>query len=344
VSSSTAPFLPPRTIAGAESGAWRTLLRRWGISVASLASGFATLVIFRRGVPHVGWIIGYVVVLWLLFLVLSQAREALLARGRHLVVAAGDYTIQTLYHGLLLFVLPGYFASTTFDAITVVFFVVLVGAALLTTIDPWYRALVHPRPWLGLAFFGFSLFAGLNVALPLVGVPPGGAVVLSAAFGALGLTPTFFQRAGRWGLAARRAAVVALLAIGAAWLARPAVPPAPVSLVRPTVARAVADLTPIDPVVRVTVAELHQWGGLTAFTPVAAPAALRQPIEHRWRHEGRVVSTVSLATPVQGGRLGGFRTYSRKTDFPTDARGSWTVDVVTAAGQLIGRVRFRVDG
>jgi hypothetical protein len=57
-----------------------------------------------------------------------------------------------------------------------------------------------------------------------------------------------------------------------------------------------------------------------------------------------VVSTVSLATPVQGGRLGGFRTYSRKTDFPPDARGSWTVDVVTAAGQLIGRVRFRVDG
>ena len=53
----------------------------------------------------------------------------------------------------------------------------LAAAALLTTVDPWYRAVVHPRPWLGLAFFGFSLFAGLNVALPLVGVPPAGAVV-----------------------------------------------------------------------------------------------------------------------------------------------------------------------
>jgi hypothetical protein len=344
VSSSADPFLRHRTIALGDGSAWRSFLQRWGISLASLASGLVTLLIFRRGVPHVGWIIGYVVVLWLLFAVLSQTRAALLAGGRHLVVWAGDYTIQTLYHGLLLFVLPGYFASTTFDGVTVVFFAVLAGAALLTTVDPWYRALVHPRPWLGLTFFGFSLFAGLNVALPLVGVPPAGAVLWSAALGALGLTPTFFRRAGRWGPAAVRAVAVAVLAVGAAWMARPAVPPAPVSLVHPTIARAVADLTPVDPIARVTEEELRAWGGLVAFTPVAAPAALRQPIEHRWRHEGRVVSTVRLATPVQGGRTGGFRTFSRKTDFPPDAPGRWTVDVVTASGQLIGRLRFRVDG
>jgi hypothetical protein len=333
----------PRQPVVASGGATRAFIRRWGISLASLASGFATLVIFRRGVPHVGWIVGYVVVLWLLFAVLSQTRAALLARGRHLVVVAGDYTIQTLYHGLLLFVLPGYFASTTLDGITVVFFVVLSAAALLTTVDPWYRAVVHPRPWLGLAFFGFSLFAGLNVALPLVGVPPGAAVVGSAALAALGLTPTYFERAGRWRTAAVRAAAVAAFAVAAAWALRPAIPPAPLSLVRATLARGVHDLEPVDPVGRIRVEELRAWGGLIAFTPVAAPAALRQPIEHRWRHEGRVVSTVRLPTPVRGGRPGGFRTFSRKGDFPADPRGAWTVDVVTASGQLIGRLRFRVD-
>ena len=342
MSSSADPLLRQQTIAGVDGGSWRTFLRRWGISLASLASGFVTLVIFRRGVPHVSWIIGYVVVVWLLFAVLSQTREALLASGRHLVVAVGDYTIQTLYHGLLLFVLPGYFASTTFDGITGVFFIVLAAAALLTTVDPWYRAIVHPRPWLGLAFFGFSLFAGLNVALPLVGVPPGVAVLWSAALAAIGLTPTFFERAGGWGLAALQAAAVAVLAVGAAWIARPAVPPAPVSLVRPTLARAVADLEPVEAVTHVTLEELRAWGELTALTPVAAPSALLQAIEHRWRHEGRVVSTVRLPTPVHGGRPGGFRTYSRKTDFPPDAVGRWTVDVMTASGQLIGRLRFRV--
>jgi hypothetical protein len=313
------------------------------VSLASLVSGVLTLVVFRRGVPHVGWIVGYVVVHWLLVLVLGQARAALLARGRRLVVAAGDYTIQTLYHGLLLFVLPGYFASTTFDAITVVFFVILAAAALLTTVDPWYRALVHPHPWLGDAFLAFSLFAGLNVALPLVGVPPAGALVGSAVLAALGLTPTYFRRVGQWTRAVWRAGAVAALAALAAWVVRPAIPPAPLSLVHPTLARAVLDLVPVDPVARVTMEELRAWGGLVAFTPVGAPAALRQPVEHRWRHEGRVVSTVRLPTPVRGGRPGGFRTYSRKTDFPPDAPGRWTVDVVTASGQLIGRLRFRVD-
>jgi hypothetical protein len=322
----------------------RGFLRRWGISLASLVSGVLTLVVFRRGVPHVGWIAGYVVVLWLAFLVLGQARAALLARGRRLVVAAGDYTIQTLYHGLLLFVLPGYFASTTFDARTVLFFVVLMAAALLTTVDPWYRALVHPRPWLGAAFFGFALFAGLNVALPLTGVPPAGAVVGSAALAGLGLLPTYFRRDDRWTRAAWRGGAVAALAALAAWAVRPAIPPAPLSLVRPTLARAVLDLEPVEPVTRVTMEELRAWGGVVAFTPVGAPAALRQPVEHHWRREGRVVSTVRLPTPVQGGRPGGFRTFSRKADFPPDAPGRWTVDVVTASGQLIGRLRFRVDG
>ena len=283
--SSADPFLRQRTVALTDGSAWRAFLRRWGISLASLASGLVTLLIFRRGVPHVGWIVGYVVGLWLLFAVLSQARDALLAGGRRLVVAAGDYTIQTLYHGLLLFVLPGYFASTTFDGITVVFFVVLAAAALLTTVDPWYRALVHPRPWLGLAFFGFSLFAGLNVALPLVGVPPAAAVVLSAALGALGLTPTFFRRAGRWAPAAARAGALALLAVGAAWLARPAVPPAPVSLVRPTLARAVADLAPVEPVARISLSELRAWGGLTRVHagggPRGAPPGDRAPVAPR---------------------------------------------------------------
>jgi hypothetical protein len=343
VPTSSDPLSPLRPATWARGKTWWTFLRRWGISLASLTSGSVTLVIFRRGVPRVGWIIGYVVVLWLLFAVLSQLRDAFLARGRHRMVAAGEYTIQTLYHGLLLFVLPGYFASTTFDSITVVFFAALAVAAFLTTVDPWYRGVVHPRPWLGLTFFGFSLFSGLNVALPLVGVPPAGAVVASAALGALGLTPTFFHRGGRWPVAAAQAGTVAVFAVLAAWLARPAVPPAPVSLVRPTLARAVVDLEPVDPVTRVTLDQLRAWGGLVAFTPVAAPAALRQPIEHRWSHEGRLVSTVRLTTPVQGGRTAGFRTYSRKTDFPHDAPGRWTVDVLTASGQLIGRLRFRVD-
>ena len=48
--------------------------------------------------------------LWLLFALLVELRQPLAESGRRsgrLVVTAADYTIQTLYHGLLLFVLPG---------------------------------------------------------------------------------------------------------------------------------------------------------------------------------------------------------------------------------------------
>ncbi|MBI3454651.1 MAG: DUF2914 domain-containing protein [Candidatus Rokubacteria bacterium] len=324
--------------------AWRLFLRRWAISIASLVGGLLVLFVFRRGVPHVGWIVGYLVVLWLLFTVLVQARQRLLARGRRLVLVAGEYTIQTLYHGLLLFVLPGYFASTTFDGITLPFFVVLAGAALVTTIDPWFGALIQPYPWAGWVFFAFSIFAGLNVALPLVGVPPAGALLGSAALAGLALTPAFVERVGAWSGAFRLAGLSAAFATGVAWLGLPAIPPAPLHLMRPTIARAVVDLEPVDPVgPRVSAgAVVAAWGGLVAYTPVSAPAGLRQPIIHRWQHEGRVVTTVRLSTPVLGGRAAGFRTYSRKSDFPADPRGRWSVDVVTASGQLIGRLRFTV--
>jgi len=101
------PFVRRSDLAVTDWAAWRALLTRWAVSVVSLVGGLLTLFVFRRGVPHVGWIAGYVVVLWLLFTVLTQGRQRLLERGRGLVLAAGEYTVQTLYHGLLLFVLPG---------------------------------------------------------------------------------------------------------------------------------------------------------------------------------------------------------------------------------------------
>jgi hypothetical protein len=337
------PFLRQRSLGVLDRAAWGAFLMRWAVSIASLIGGLATLLVFRRGLPHVGWIAGYVVVLWLLFAALAQLRARLEARGRRLVVVAADYTIQTLYHGLLLFVLPGYIASTTFDGITLPFLVVLALAALLTTVDPWYRALVLPHPWAGRLLFAFAIFAGLNVALPLVGVPPAWALPGSAALAGLSLAPAWVERAGSWVRAAGYAALSAAGAAGLGWVGLPAVPPAPLHLVSPAIARGIESLQPVEPVVdRLPAATLAAWGGLVAYTPVAAPAGLRQPIVHEWRRDGRLVTRVPLATPVLGGRSAGFRTYSRKADFGSDSTGRWSVDVVTASGQLIGRVRFTV--
>jgi hypothetical protein len=320
------------------------MARRWGVSLGSLASGVLVLFVFRRGLPHVGWIVGYAAGLGLLFAGLTAVRARLLARGRHGVVSVWNYTIQTMSHGLLLFVLPGYLASTTFGGITTPFFVLLAGVALLTTIDPWYHALVHPRPWLARGLFAFALFAGLNVAWPLVGLRPGAAVPGSAALAALGLAAASVPTTRSWWRLTRTVGTTVGLGLALGWVTRPAIPPVPLSLVGATVARDVVELEPMEPARAVRLADLRAWGGLAAYTPVVAPAGLHETVLHRWRHAGGAVSVVRLPTPVRGGRSRGFRTFSRKTDFPPDPVGRWTVDVLTASGQLVGRLHFTVTG
>lgn len=336
---------PPAGLAGALALALPPWLRRWGISIASLVGGLLALFVFRRELPHVGFIVGYLLLLWLLVLVATRIRGAYLAserRSRRLVATAVDYTIQSLYHAVLLFLLPAYWASTTLDSANAVFFALLVALALLATFDPWYAALVHPRPWLGHAFFLVSTFGALNLALPLVGVPPAGALLLSGWIAVAAMVPPLaLARGWPWRWSAAAAVVVGLAAGLLAHAARAAIPPAPLSLARAYLAWDSADLSDPLPVARAIKAhELHERG-LVAFTSIYAPAGLTQPVRHVWRHRGDVVDVIDLS-PVRGGRREGFRTYSRKTAFPADPRGTWSVDVSTRSGQLIGRLRFLV--
>lgn len=320
-------------------------LRGWGVSFASLGGGVLTLFVFRRGLPHGAWIVGYLLLLWLLFAVLTHVRQPLEASGRtsrRLIVSAADYTIQTLYHGLLLFVLPAYYAATTLTSRNASFFTLLVTLALLATFDPWYQAVVHPRPWVGYVFFVVSVFAALNVALPLVGLPPFPSLVASAFLASVALAPAV-RRARRdtWPAALRLAVAVGVVAATLAILGRAFVAPAPLFMASASVAWDVGSVDSLAPLRdAINAGELKQRG-LVAYTAIYAPAGLAQPVSHVWRQDGRVVAVVSLS-PIQGGRQEGFRTYSRKTVFPADPAGRWTVDVMTGSGQLVGRLRFRV--
>jgi hypothetical protein len=319
------------------------LLRRWGISLASLFAGLLTLIVFRRGLPHLAWIIGYLILLWLLAAMLAQFRASFEVRGWRLPLRGADYAVQSLLHAVLLFILPAYYASTTLASANVVFLVVLCALATLVTFDPWFSAIVEPRPWMGHLALLITVFAALNVALPLVRVPPFPATIISAAVAAFALTP-MLRRPGSigWGRAVRLglggAAVAALLVA----LGRGLIPPAPLALASTAIARSIAEWEPVDRVIgSITVGELREWGSLVAYTSIYAPAGLRQPIEHVWRLNGRAITVVRLSA-VRGGRPGGFRTYSRKTGFPPDPVGRWSVDVMTSSGQLIGRLSFQV--
>lgn len=324
------------------SRTWYPWLRQWGISVTSVVGGVLTLFVFRREVTHVRWIIGYLLLLWLVFAVLSQARQALEARGHRLIVTAADYLIQTLYHGVLLFMLPVYWASATLSSGNAVFLGVLVVLALLATFDPLYRAVVHPFPWIGYVFLLISIFGTLNLALPLVGVPPGLALLLAAWMTVVALTPTLRRAlALHWLPGLGAAALIGVAVAALIWAGRGWIPPVPLFLARSTITWDVGTVESLEPTVGAIRAEDLRQRGLVAHTDIYAPAGLTQAVHHVWRREGRLVDVVHLS-PVHGGRRGGFRTFSRKTAFPADPVGRWTVDVVTASDQLIGRLRFRV--
>jgi len=320
-------------------------LRRWGISLASLVGGILTLFVFRRGLPRVSLIVGYLLLLWLLVAILVQVRETLETsekRTVRLVLTATEYTIQTLYHGVLLFLLPAYWAATTLISANVFFLALLVVLILLATFDPWYRAIVHPRPWFGYVFFLVSMFGALNLALPLVGVPPFAALLIAAWLAVVALTPAVCRARGwRWSTGLIVTSLVGLVAAGAAGLRPIVIPPAPLFIASKALGWTVGTIDSLEPIAGAIRAGDLKERGLVAYTAIYAPAGLRQPVEHVWRREGRIINVVRL-TPIEGGRREGYRTFSRKTAFPAESVGRWTVDVMTASGQLIGRLRFRV--
>ena len=336
------PPLPP-TDAPAPRRTWFGWLKRWGVSVFSLGLGLMTLFVFRRGLPHVGWIVGYLLLLVLLVAVVAELREPFELRGRRRILSAADYAVQSFYHALLLFVLPAYWASATLDSLNALFLACISMGALVTAVDPWYVAIVRPRRWLNQALLAFSMFVALNVALPLLGMRPILALEGAAALTAVAMMPVFRERgASSWRRAFGLSMALAAVAMTAVWFGRAVVPPAPLFVVHATAARSVTMLEPVEPIESpIPAGTVALWGGIAAFTAVFVPAGLRERVEHVWWKDGRLIGRVPLS-PLRGGRKEGFRTYSRNADLKPPYEGRYRVDVVTGSGQLVGRLRFTV--
>ena len=100
----------------------------------------------------------------------------------------------------------------------------------------------------------------------------------------------------------------------------------------------IVELTPGAAVKIVASAELSQ--GVIAYAAIRAPTGLAQAVIFQWRHGGH---SEAIVEEIRGGNQSGWRTYSRKQIFPADARGKWTVDILTPQGQLLKRPRFTVS-
>ena len=80
-----------------------------------------------------------------------------------------------------------------------------------------------------------------------------------------------------------------------------------------------------------------------AFSAIFSPNGLDTTIIHEWQYydetQKKWLTEQTIPLPVVGGRYGGFRTYSLRSN-PTP--GKWRVNVKTVEGQTIGSLRFSV--
>lgn len=252
---------------------------------------------------------------------------------------AVNYVNKNLYQQLLFFILPTYAASATFGSRNVVFVVVLAAAAVTSTLDLVYDRVLSVRRGFAATFFAFNVFAVVNLALPvMLGTSTQDSLPIAAAASAAGLVVIACR--GRrlvWWLGPVAAA--ALLVFWAADIVRPFVPPAPLRL---ETTRFGTSMNRATLLVTEPLPALPEGfaGRIYASTALRAPLGLKERVMLQWSRDGRPLRS-SAAYGVSGGRQGGFRLWSSVAIAPSSGRGPLTLEVVTEAGQLVGRATLR---
>lgn len=324
------------------------LLRRYPGSVAifGFVSGLASFFLIERHRGSVRVIAVLLLASWL-WLVLERLLRTRLKRRFGIVLppALLNYAMQLIHQESLFFTLPFFIVSTAWNTGQAVFTSLLICAALIAITDPIYYHRLAPRRWLYLAYHSLTLFSVLLVALPLIAhLPTAQSYVIALGSAALLSFPSLSASVPQQ-LRGKRLAVVALMAMLATggWFARSAVPPATLWLTSGAISLELDSSArqPGPALKTVTVSQL-QGAGLYAFTAINAPLGLSERIHHDWVHDGKVLDSIEL--DISGGRETGYRAWTHKTHFPDAPTGRWEVRVVTAGGQRIGTLRFRIEG
>ncbi len=325
----------------------------WLHSAYALGLGIAVVAFAQKGFDHARWLAVSVGAAWLLVVLFFR----LFGSGReqaHLHTAgpkvrlrffAMTYALKNLYQGMLFFLLPFYWKSTTFWAPNSWFVVLLGTCALLSTLDIVFDRVVFRFRALASIFHGVALFGCLNLVVPAL-VPD--TRTLYSLLVAMGITVVGFWtihvslamlRDRRWILLFFASATAA---IAAAYAGRTAIPPVPMYVSK----GAVGPMVLADGRLAMVVHELHPSviDKLIAITDVVAPGGKGDRLVHVWRHDGDEVHRATETTSRVDGPEGTVRLRSALSgrELPSRLVGTWAIDVQTQDGQLVGRVSFSV--
>ena len=316
------------------------ILLWWLHSAWALLFGIGVMWLGSRNFAYLRLIVFHITFIWLtsLFLPVLLNRSWLSAKWRERVRLAINYFTKNFYQQLLFFLLPIYYASTTFGSQNMLFLGLLSLSALLSTMDVVYDRYLSVRWQLTALFFMFNLFASINVMLPVLwSISNHWALWFSGVVAVGGFASMLHRLSGLRGRPAKLllgAAALAMLAIILVF--PPLIPPAPLTLANAQFGRSIRSRqisAPLDTIP-------SSPGKIVALTAIKAPMGLEERVRHRWYLDGKVIFA-SNYYPVTGGRKEGYRIYTQITWQEGFEGRVLMVDVETQGGQLIGRARLR---
>ena len=325
----------------------------WLHSAYALALGAGVVAFAHKGFEHARWLAVSLGLTWMLVVLVfrlfapsgeMRAFEAAdpKIRRRFYVMT---YALKNLYQGMLFFLLPFYWKSTTLDAPNVWFVLLLASCAVLSTLDIVFDRVVMRWRSLASIFHGITLFGCLNLVVPALFPDTRTLISLLAAAG--------IATVGSWTLhvtvrSLRKKAYVAALVlsvgavVGLTYFARSAIPPVPMYVS----SAAVGPKQLADGRLAMEVKTLHPSviQELIAVTDVVVPGGKGDRLRHVWRHDGVVVHRTTEETSRVAGPKGAVRLRSSLTgdDLHVNLVGPWSVDVETDDDQLVGRTEFDV--
>jgi hypothetical protein len=320
----------------------------WIHSLYAMGLGASVVFFAQRGFEHARWLAVSVSAVWLIGLIFfrvfsSRAGEVDSTRlANPLPFYALTYALKNLYQGMLFFLLPFYFRSTTFLSPNGWFVALLAACAIIATLDILFDRVVFRFRILASIFHAVTLFGCMNLALPalLPNIRTLTALLIAATLTVIG----FFSLRVRAETIkdARTIAlfVVALLVVvTGAYFGRRAIPPVPMYVAH----GAVGPMVQADGRLGMEVTRLHPAviEQLICVTDVVIPGGTGDHLLHVWRKDG--VEIWRGADRAWFGPHQLVRLRSGLRNVPKDLTGPWQVDVETEDGQLVGRTTFVVE-
>jgi hypothetical protein len=316
----------------------------WLLPLLSFAGGWLGFALVQRGegmarsiavMALIGWP-------WLLAESLLGSWLGRWTRGA-LSPSLVSFVTQALQQEMLFFALPFLIGAAQRDVGQITFTVVVALGAFVSTIDPIYHARIAAQPAVSVAFHAFCTFVVSLVVLPMAASMPleqALPVAIAITGGSLLLSLPRTIRGMRHSSSGVVAVVILLSALLMVWRFPGNVPPAGLSLKNSRLTQTLDGLKPGAAIRRIDAQSLLD-NGIIAFVAIRAPAGLAQSVTFEWWFRSERLDRVPAE--IRGGNEYGWRTYTRKQNFPPDPRGRWRVDVLTPQGQLICRLPLIVD-